>query len=322
MKRFLAAACCVTAVLALTAAGILLTDFSMTENQYKTLNILSAVCICSAAYCFIAGELAANFSQMDKLWSLLPIVYTWIIAARSGMKLRPVLFALIVTAWGIRLTVNFARKGAYRWKFWTGEEDYRWAVVRGMRFFRHRIAWIAFDLFFISIYQNFLVLAICLPALAGMESAAPLGVWDALAAVFSVGFLAVETVSDEIQWRFHQTKKKLLREHGSLDALPDPYRLGFNTCGLWARMRHPNYLGEQGFWISLYFFAVGAGVTRFGFHWSAAGAMLLVLLFMGSSSLSEAITAKKYPRYRDYTEQVFKYLPLRKFDPAGRRTSP
>ena len=32
------------------------------------------------AYCFIIGELTDNKSQVDKLWSLIPIVYVWMIA--------------------------------------------------------------------------------------------------------------------------------------------------------------------------------------------------------------------------------------------------
>ena len=77
------------------------------------------------------NKFTQNFSQMDKLWSLLPIAYSWIIAARGGMRARLVICAVIVTAWGIRLTVNFARKGAYRLNFWTGNEDYRWADFAG-----------------------------------------------------------------------------------------------------------------------------------------------------------------------------------------------
>jgi steroid 5-alpha reductase family enzyme len=36
----------------------------------------------------------------------------------------------LITVWGARLTFNFARKGGYSWKFWSGEEDYRWEEVR------------------------------------------------------------------------------------------------------------------------------------------------------------------------------------------------
>ncbi len=313
MKRTVGTVVSAVVVLALLVLGFVFGGFTLTETQSETLKILLIVCGCSVAFCFIVGELAQNFSQMDKLWSILPIVYAWIVAGKGGMKPRIVVYALIVTVWGIRLTMNFARKGAYRLKFWTGEEDYRWSIVRSNPIFRHKLAWTLFDLFFISLYQNLLVLGICLPSLAAMESTAPFGGWDVAATVLALLFLALETVADEYQWRFHQTKKKLLSEG---KALPKPYDLGFNTTGPWSRMRHPNYLGEQGIWLSLYLFAIGASAASRGvFHWSAAGPLLLILLFMGSSALGESISSKKYPRYKDYIEQVRKYIPIRKFDP-------
>ena len=39
----------------------------------------------------------------------------------------------------------------------------------------------------------------------------------------------------------------------------------------------------------------------------------LILLFMGSSAFGESISSRKYPKYKEYQEQVFKYLPLRKY---------
>lgn len=313
MKRTVGTVVSAVVVLALLVLGFVFGGFTLTETQSETLKILLIVCGCSVAFCFIVGELAQNFSQMDKLWSILPIAYAWIVAGKGDMKPRLVVYALIVTVWGVRLTINFARKGAYRLKFWTGEEDYRWSIVRSNPIFRHKLAWMLFDLFFISLYQNLLVLGICLPSLAAMESTAPFGGWDVAATVLAVLFLALETVADEYQWRFHQTKKKLPSEG---KALPKPYDLGFNTTGPWSRMRHPNYLGEQGIWLSLYLFAIGAGAASRGvFHWSASGPLLLILLFMGSSALGESISSKKYPRYKDYIEQVRKYIPIRKFDP-------
>ena len=41
---------------------------------------------------------------------------------------------------------------------------------------------------------------------------------------------------------------------------------------------------------------------------------LLVLLFLGSSTLSESISSSKYPLYKDYQEKVFKYLPIKKYN--------
>jgi steroid 5-alpha reductase family enzyme len=301
-------------VVVLVILGITFSEFKLTDVQLLTLKTLLIVCSCAIVYCFAAGEITQNFSQMDKLWSILPVAYVWIIAVNGGMKARLVIYALIVTAWGIRLTVNFARKGAYSIKFWTGVEDYRWSIVHSAKFFRSRIAWTAFDLFFISIYQNLLVLAICFPALASMESNATLGIWDVTAFVLALFFLTLETVADEYQWRFHCRKKELLAKEGVLSKLPSPYDLGFNTTGPWSRMRHPNYLGEQGIWMSLYLTAAGAGIARYGiFHWSMTGPLLLVLLFMGSSMLAEKISSGKYPLYADYIGQVSKYIPFRKY---------
>lgn len=316
MKKILGTVLSVCAVLALIALSVLSGGEPLSELQLSTLRILLIVCGASAAYCFIVGELTRNYSQMDKLWSLLPIAYLWIMAARDGLRLRLLVFALIVTAWGIRLTVNFARKGAYRLRFWEGNEDYRWSIVRQHPVFRSPILWSLFNLFFISLYQNLLVLAITLPALACMGSDKPFGPFDAAAAVLSLAFLILETVSDEYQWRFHEKKKALMKDGKPLSALPTPYDLGFNTTGPWGVMRHPNYLGEQGLWISLYLFAMGAGAAERGLlHPTLAGPLLLILLFMGSSTLGEAISSGKYPRYRDYMAQVPKYLPLRKFRP-------
>lgn len=302
-------------IIAMVALNIALSDYTMTSNQLKTLNILVIICAASALFCFTVGEATSNFSQMDKLWSLLPIAYLWITAIRGSMSARLVVYASIVTVWGIRLTVNFARKGAYKLKFWDGVEDYRWSIVHGNPIFKHRIAWSLFDLFFISVYQNALVLAICLPSVVIMESTEPFGAWDAIAAVLALLFLILETVSDEYQWKYHQTKKELLaKSNAQLPELPKPYDLGFNTLGPWARMRHPNYLGEQGIWLSLYIFTIGAGVTNYiVFNWSLTGPLALVLLFMGSSSLSESISSGKYPHYKDYVNTVFKYVLLRRY---------
>ena len=106
---------------------------ALTPAQLDVLKALLIICGASALWCFVVGELSGNNSQMDKLWSLLPIAYTWIIAAEGGMRLRLVVMACLATLWGARLTFNFARKGAYRLRFWEGEEDYRWAVLRSRK---------------------------------------------------------------------------------------------------------------------------------------------------------------------------------------------
>lgn len=316
MKKYFGTIITSLVVITLSVLGFVFCPPQFDELQKETFMILLIVCGSAALYCFVVGEISRNNSQMDKLWSLLPIAYTWIVAGKGGMKPRLVLFAIIVTLWGIRLTINFARKGAYSIKFWDGEEDYRWQVLRQSKFLKNKVAWAAWDLFFISIYQNALVLAICLPALAVMSSNAPLGGWDYASFTAAFAFLMIELAADEQQMSFHTTKKKLLAEGKTLEELPAPYNKGFNTTGLWAYARHPNYLGEQGVWLSLYFVTIGAQVTVNGFfNWTMVGPLFLIFLFLGSSAFGESVSSSKYPEFSLYMNHVSKYVPLWKYQP-------
>ena len=316
MKKIIVSTITVLIILTLSFFSIYLGGFNLTTNQIATLKMLGIVCVVSILFCFIVGEITRNNSQMDKLWSILPVAYCWIMAGFGGFKLRLIIIALIVTLWGIRLTFNFARKGAYKLKFWEGEEDYRWKILRTKKPFTNKFVWALFDLFFISIYQNLLVLVMTLPMLVVMESNLKVDALDAIPILAALGFLFLEYLADEEQWYFQETKKAKLAEGKTLAELDSPFNLGFNTTGLWSRMRHPNYLGEQGFWLSLYLFVIVTNQATYGiFNWSIIGPLLIVLLFMGSSTLGEKISKSKYPKYRDYQQKVFKYLPFRKYEP-------
>ena len=253
--------------------------------QIETLKLLGFICGGSALYCFVVGELTGNNSQMDKLWSLLPIAYTWVIAFKGGLPIRLVVMACLATLWGARLTFNFARKGAYKLKFWEGEEDYRWAVLRAKKEFQPHWKWAMFNLFFISIYQNTLVLLTTLPALALMSSDKPFGWLDCIAAA--------------------------LMEGKKLEELPKPYCLGFNTLGLWRVSRHPNYFAEQAIWFCFYLFTIAGGIGIV--NWSLIGALLLMVLFQGSSSFGEEISSGKYPEYASYCSKVSRFLPGKRY---------
>ena len=314
MKKIIDGVLTSVVIITLIVLSLLFSPFNLSTNQMDTLIILLIVCGSSALYCFVVGEISRNNSQMDKLWSILPIAYTWIIAVKSGFNPRQVIYAVLVTFWGIRLTINFARKGAYSIKFWSGEEDYRWKVLREKKAFKNKFLWALFDLFFISIYQNALVLAICLPSLASMDSTTTIGLFDYIAFGGAILFLLLETAADEQQMFFHTEKRRLLKEGKSLEELPSPYNLGFNTMGIWNYSRHPNYLGEQGFWLMLYLVVISSNVTTYGFFsWSIIGPLLLVFIFLGSSNLQEGISSKKYPEYATYVNRVSKYIPLIKY---------
>lgn len=284
---------------------------ALNDLQLETLKILGIIAGCSALYCFIVAEITGNNSQVDKIWSLLPIAYCWIIAAKGGMHPRLVVIAVLVTLWGIRLTYNFARKGAYKLRFWEGEEDYRWEKVRAIPFLQNKAVWMTFDFFFISGYQNALILMFTFPALVCMGSTAPFGWVDVVAAILMFGFIVYETVADEQQWKFQGKKWAMIRSGKRLEELPAPYNKGFNTFGLWNVSRHPNYFAEQAIWVSLYIFSIGAGVGIV--NWSMIGALLLIVLFAASTNLVEGISGDKYPEYAEYCKKVNKFFPGKKY---------
>jgi steroid 5-alpha reductase family enzyme len=279
-------------------------DEPLSTLQGEVLNDLVMVYLVAALLCFAVSSISGNYSQVDKLWSILPMAYVWMTALKSGWEPRLILMALVVTVWGIRLTYNFSRRGGYSIRFWTGEEDYRWAILRARPEFAVKWRWVLFNLLFISLYQMGLILLMTLPVVRSLGGS-PLGWADYLLAALILGLVVMETVADQQQWNYHREKRKALSSGGEV---PVRYQKGFVHTGLWAKMRHPNYTAEQGIWILFYFFSVSASGNWL--NWSVIGAILLVLLFWGSSNFSESISAGKYPGYREYQEKVNRYLPV------------
>ena len=276
--------------------------------QYDALISTAYIAAGVIAYCFVVGELTGNNSQVDKLWSVIPIAYVWNMTWIGGMSERMVLMSVLVTIWGARLTFNFARRGAYTWKFWAGEEDYRWEILRKRPGFNNRFVWMLFNLFFISAYQNTLIFLFTLPILSGLsDNAKDLGIVDYLLAVFFILFVVIEFIADQQQYDFQTEKHKRLKE-----GLPlEDYSKGFVSKGLWSIVRHPNYAAEQSIWVVFYLFSVVA--TGEWINWSIAGCILLIILFKGSSDFSEEISAGKYPEYKEYQKKVPRFIPFLKW---------
>jgi len=255
--------------------------------------------------CFIVSEITQNYSQVDKLWSLVPVIYGWMTVAYYPFSYRLWLMAFIVTLWGFRLSYNFYRKGGYNIIPWKGEEDYRWKIMREHPKLSGRLRFGLFNLFFISIYQQLLIMLFSSPLLIAAQSPnSTLSIIDVIAAFSMLTFLVIETIADNQQFRF-QNLKRMQGVSGTLFA--ESIKKGFLTEGLWKYSRHPNFFSEQAIWISFYFFGVAA--TGQWFNISLAGPVLLVLLFMGSTRLTEKISSGKYSGYADYKKKVPGFIP-------------
>jgi Predicted membrane protein len=258
--------------------------------------ILFGVCILTWALSLSTGE----HSWVDRIWSIVPVVYVWVYAIFAGFSdARLVVLAGLVTLWGARLTFNFARKGGYA----RGGEDYRWAVLRSRM---GRGAFALFNLFFIVIYQNLLLWLITLPAWTAYRNPRPLNGLDVAAALVFLALLTGETIADQEQWDFHRRKADAQAAGRTVDP---PFR----TTGLFRYSRHPNFFFEQAqWWVVFLFGAIAAGSLL---QWTVVGALLLTVLFIGSTVFTESISRSKYPQYAAYqatTSPIVPWFPRRR----------
>ncbi len=255
--------------------------------------VAALACGAMAAGCWLASIVTGNYSQVDRLWSVAPPAYVAWFAAQAGFRdPRLDVMAALTALWGARLTYNFARKGGYR----RGSEDYRWEVVR------RRLGPIAFQVFnatFLAPFQSALLLLLALPARVALERrATPFGLLDGAATVAFLLFFAGEAVADAQQWRF-QADKAARRARG------EAVGARFVTTGAFRFSRHPNFFCEIALWWSFAAFAVAAG----GGSASLAGAVVLTLLFQGSTTLTERLSLEKYPEYAAYQRATSRLVP-------------
>jgi steroid 5-alpha reductase family enzyme len=96
------------------------------------------------------------------LWSLMPVGYS-LVTLTYFPSPRLWIMSLLVSIWGFRLSYNFYRKGGYNIIPWKGEEDYRWKIMQSKPELKGRFRFGLFNLFFISFYQNFLILMFSTP---------------------------------------------------------------------------------------------------------------------------------------------------------------
>ncbi len=278
-------------------------DEPLVGKKLDVLWLLVKIYLGAALGAFALSTVTKNYSQVDKLWSVIPMIYAWVVAYQFEFEPRVLLMAILVSVWGIRLSYNFTRRGGFSWKFWTGEEDYRWEVLRAKPEFQGKIKWMLFNLFFISLYQMGLILLFTLPILKAAEGT-PLGIFDYLLAALFIVLVVIETIADQQQWNFQSEK---YRRINAKEELGEPYSDGFISSGLWGMARHPNYGAEQAIWIIFYLFTIPA--TGIWLNWSIVGCLLLLVLFKSSSDFSEEISASKYPKYKEYQKTVGRFLP-------------
>lgn len=226
-----------------------------------------------------------NGSVYDPYWSVVPpvIALYWLGHGADGAFARQALVLPLVVAWGVRLTWNWARG-------WPGlhHEDWRYREL----YERSPLPPWATSLLAIHLFPTLQVWLGCLalgPALGW--GARPLGLLDAAATFVTAGAILLETVADEQLRAFARTKAP-----GDI-----------MTRGLWGLVRHPNYLGEIGFWTGLALFGLAADP---GWWWSLLGPLAMIVMFVTASiPMLDARSIERRPGYADVMRRLPALLP-------------
>ncbi|KAF9576482.1 hypothetical protein EC968_007960 [Mortierella alpina] len=273
-----------------------------------------------AFVCWFQSMATGTHSWVDRLWSIVPVLYSIHFSVRDMLywpkdqpfhyEPRLYIATALILLWGIRLTYNFYRKGGYAFD----SEDYRWPylatkIPSGL--------WFLFNIFFICLYQNLLLVALTVPVYTAWRAALlgsqPLNWIDAVATAMCLAGLALETTADQQQWRFQEAKKAAISKK---EVLTGDFKRGFLSQGLFRYSRHPNFFGELTVWWSIYLFSVASGYPAYENAWfnpSIVGVVCLTVLFQVSTWLTEYMTTKKYPSYKLYKKTTSRLTPM----PAG-----
>jgi steroid 5-alpha reductase family enzyme len=251
---------------------------------------VAAVADVVATLVIFAGSVwLANSSLYDPYWSVapVPIAFYWALGPGSeagASGLRQVCALVLVVAWGARLTGNWLRG-------WTGfgHEDWRYVDLRASS----GRTWPLANFSGIHSFPPVVVFLGLLPLYPALAAGArPFGLLDLLAILVTGGGIALETIADEQLRAFVRAGRA---------------RGATLQTGLWARVRHPNYLGENLFWWGLWLFGLAADP---GWWWTGVGALAITVMFLTASiPMIDRRMLERRLDYADYKTRVPALLP-------------
>ncbi|KAI9775925.1 MAG: hypothetical protein M1839_000714 [Geoglossum umbratile] len=219
----------------------------------------------------LVSEVNKNYSQVDRMWSILPTVYNAHYALWARLRGVPTQRLDTLLVFSALWTVGYFQ-----------------AKCRVLLFLITAPTYVLF--------------------LASKRAGGDSTLVDMIFSRVLTGLVLFEWFADQQQWRFQQAKKEYLRtakvpprfEQGDLDR-------GFVVTGLWSWSRHPNFAAEQAIWFTLYQWS--CVVTGTLYNWTIVGALSYVILFQASTWFTELISSEKYPEYAEYQQQVGMFLP-------------
>jgi steroid 5-alpha reductase family enzyme len=255
-------------------------------GAHPLLNVLAGM-LAAMGVTFGVTLVCRNGSVFDAYWSVIP-PFVALYLAGAGHSLQTPLgtaLVLVVFAWAVRLTANWAIG-------WPGfhHEDWRYAIL----YERAPMPRWLVQLLAVDLMPTLVIFLGCVPLWPALSRGnGSLGAIGWLAAALGLFATALELAADE-QRRAHA------------DASPG----ALMDVGLWRWCRHPNYLGEILFWVSLWLFAIAADPAVW--WWAAIGPVAIVALFLGASiPIMDERNAARRPGWAEYAARTPAIWPRR-----------
>jgi steroid 5-alpha reductase family enzyme len=234
---------------------------------------------------WVVSVFIKNVSIVDLFWGFgFVVINTFYVLSSSEVTARQLLVLVLVSVWGLRLSVYLA------WRNIGKAEDFRYQEFR-RKYGPERYWWFSF--FQTFLLQGVLMMLISTPLLGanfGEQNSRLQWLDYAGILVWIIGF-SFEAGGDFQLARFKsnpQNKGKVL-----------------NT-GFWKYTRHPNYFGDSAVWWSYALFCIAAGS-----YWLSLGSVLMTLLIIkvsGVALLEKSLTNTK-PQYSEYIRKTNAFIP-------------
>ena len=233
--------------------------------------------IYATIFIYIGSVILKNSSLYDPFWSVAPIPIALYLTLNfentlivKFLVLTPIIF------WALRLTRNWIIS-------WEGfeHEDFRYIDLKTTSMFKAE-----FNNFFgIHLFPTLIVNLSLYPLVFILTNNSNSSIFLSFASLFTFLAVVLETISDE---QMREFRKNPLNKGKTMK-----YKL-------WKYSRHPNYLGEIGFWFGIYMMGLSSGMAPF---WIIICPLTMLALFIFvSCPMMDNRSLMNRPDYKDYME--------------------
>ncbi len=234
---------------------------------------------------YLGSVLLKNSSLYDPFWSVAPVPIVLYLSIQSENSiLLKMLVVFPILLWATRLTRNWVIS-------WEGfdHEDFRYIDLKNTNKYKAE-----FNNFFgIHLFPTFIVNICLYPLVYIFINDVDVNIYLYISSIITFLAVILEAVADEQMRKFRS----------------DPKNKGKTMkYKLWRYSRHPNYLGEIGFWFGIYFMGISSGFAPL---WLIVCPLAMLLLFvLVSCPMMDKRSLKNRPNYREYMNNTSQLMLL------------